>query len=406
MIDTATITTKVTELYIGLLGRAPDAPGLQYWVDEISSGKLSLENTRASFATPLQSEYWDIYGGLSNTQLVNTVYNNFLERAPDAAGLEYWVGELDSNKIEVSHFINAVINGVQDTTKPADAERQNDIKVLENKVSAANFFVSQTQNADAHSEEFLASAINAISDVTSDTATIELSKAVTSNYAATIEAVPASNILGVWKTTEHKGDEVNHSIVAFKEDGTYTSTEFSQALMLGEFNGTESGNYQWDSQSGKLIVTATADNNGSTGLSVPGLGSKTLTAQPDGNSLVIASGESFTYQAVKSVATSSDVVGDWYLEEQDNGVNTIQFSILNDGSYTWTEKVADLQPGELNGNEQGYFTWDANSGNFATTTITDYNGKLGLNSSDYSVQIVGSNLQLSLEGDVFVFSAA
>ena len=72
--DTATITKKVTELYIGLLGRAPDTEGLDYWVTLISNNTLTLEDTRNSFANELQPEYWDIYGQLNNRELVIEVY--------------------------------------------------------------------------------------------------------------------------------------------------------------------------------------------------------------------------------------------------------------------------------------------------------------------------------------------
>ncbi|MBL4781099.1 MAG: DUF4214 domain-containing protein [Porticoccaceae bacterium] len=52
MTERDTIITKVTELYVGILGRAPGYAGLNYWVNQTLSGALSLENTRASFASP------------------------------------------------------------------------------------------------------------------------------------------------------------------------------------------------------------------------------------------------------------------------------------------------------------------------------------------------------------------
>lgn len=175
------IENKIAELYVGILGRAPDYPGLVYWADQIEQGVLSLENTRASFATPNQAEYWNIYGGLSNAELVDKIYANYLERAPDAEGREYWIGELDSGRVAADQMINAIINAVQDPNATA-TQTQIDAQVLENKVEAALYFTRQMESVEAITAEYITQAQTAVSDVNEDSATIEASKASTIEY--------------------------------------------------------------------------------------------------------------------------------------------------------------------------------------------------------------------------------
>ncbi|MBL4783462.1 MAG: DUF4214 domain-containing protein, partial [Porticoccaceae bacterium] len=177
------ITIKVTELYIGLLGRAPDYLGLQYWVNQIAAGTLSLENTRASFAAQDQPEYWDIYGGLSNIELVNVIYNNYLEREPDTEGRDYWASELENGITSPDQMINAIINAVQDPAATA-VQTLVDRQVLENKVEAALYFTNQTKFFAHDSEDFIVQAQAAVDDVNQDGVTVSESQADASNYGS------------------------------------------------------------------------------------------------------------------------------------------------------------------------------------------------------------------------------
>lgn len=97
----------VTKLYVATFNRAPDAAGLDYWV--YSSG-LTLEQIAQSFFD--QSETQSAYpGGTSNSTFVNTIYNNLFNRDAEPAGLQYWVGELDAGRVSRDTAILAFIGG-------------------------------------------------------------------------------------------------------------------------------------------------------------------------------------------------------------------------------------------------------------------------------------------------------
>lgn len=168
------------ELYIGILGRAGDRPGLDYWLAEIITAILTLENTRAAFTDPAQAEYTEIYGGLDNTQLVTATYENFLERFPEQAGLLYWVGELDAGRVNPDQMINAVINAVRDPDATGD-QAAKDLATLDNKLTAAICFTAKTKSFmfDLAYRE-MARAV--IANVTDDPETLAAAKALIEEY--------------------------------------------------------------------------------------------------------------------------------------------------------------------------------------------------------------------------------
>ena len=101
---------EVTKLYVATFKRAPDSAGLDYWVK--NSG-LKLSQIAKSFFD--QNETKEQYPeDVTNSSFINSIYNNLFNRESDIEGLEYWVEELDSENIKREHFILAIINGAKD----------------------------------------------------------------------------------------------------------------------------------------------------------------------------------------------------------------------------------------------------------------------------------------------------
>ena len=84
---------SVTRLYSAFFLRTPDAAGLEFWIDS-KAGGVSLEAIASEFAK--SPEFQARYGSLTNEQFVNLVYNNVLERTPDAEGKAFWLSKLDA----------------------------------------------------------------------------------------------------------------------------------------------------------------------------------------------------------------------------------------------------------------------------------------------------------------------
>jgi uncharacterized protein DUF4214/VCBS repeat protein/pre-peptidase len=92
------IAGQVYRLYGATLGRAPDANGFQSWFNGLVPGQGNTDITlnQAAGAFVNSAEFQQTYGSLSNAEFVTTLYQNVLDRAPDARGLARWTGDLDN----------------------------------------------------------------------------------------------------------------------------------------------------------------------------------------------------------------------------------------------------------------------------------------------------------------------
>ena len=109
-----TFEEQITNLYIAVFDRAPDAAGLSYWVH---SG-LTVEQIAQSFFE--QPETQALYGDRSLEDFITAVYENVLGREPDEGGYRYWHDELESGRVGKDLFILAIVNAAME--HEADAE--------------------------------------------------------------------------------------------------------------------------------------------------------------------------------------------------------------------------------------------------------------------------------------------
>ncbi|KQM79368.1 hypothetical protein ASE70_05730 [Sphingomonas sp. Leaf22] len=85
---------QVLRAYDTVLGRTPDAVGLEFYVDAMEDRGVSLQSVANDLAQ--SGEFKSATGGLSNAQFVDYVYRHALDRAPDAAGAAYYTNLLDN----------------------------------------------------------------------------------------------------------------------------------------------------------------------------------------------------------------------------------------------------------------------------------------------------------------------
>jgi hypothetical protein len=85
----------IVRLYFAYFLRIPDYAGLMFWINAYNSG-WSLSGISDFFAS--SPEFVATYGSLTNEQFVTLVYQNVLGRAPDAGGYAFWVDELNSER--------------------------------------------------------------------------------------------------------------------------------------------------------------------------------------------------------------------------------------------------------------------------------------------------------------------
>ena len=101
-------TKEITKLYVATFNRAPDRTGLEYWVNS----NISIEEIAMSFFD--QSETQELYpSGTKDALFIKSIYLNLFNREPDIEGWIYWIDAISSGRVSRSLFILAVINGAK-----------------------------------------------------------------------------------------------------------------------------------------------------------------------------------------------------------------------------------------------------------------------------------------------------
>jgi len=75
----------ITQMYLDVLGRAPDAGGLQFWLDRLGDGARTQDIGAQFYSSP---EYVERAG--STNAWLGKLYRALLDREPDASGIQYW----------------------------------------------------------------------------------------------------------------------------------------------------------------------------------------------------------------------------------------------------------------------------------------------------------------------------
>jgi Ca2+-binding RTX toxin-like protein len=143
MAVTTQMRTQVTQLYVSLFGRAPEASGLGYWVQQLGEGKSLQTIAQDMFNVAPSRVYYPSY--LTNEEIVAKFYVNVLGRTADAGGLAYWTGRLNTESTTgtaasranavgtvVTEMLQAVVNTPADSPNAQALASQS---LLNNKVA-------------------------------------------------------------------------------------------------------------------------------------------------------------------------------------------------------------------------------------------------------------------------------
>lgn len=91
--DIGGVAGQAYRIYQAAFDRAPDAAGLGYWIGAMDHG-MSLRDVAAGFVA--SAEFGDRYGrGQDNRAFLATLYHNVLHRDPDQGGIDYWGNSME-----------------------------------------------------------------------------------------------------------------------------------------------------------------------------------------------------------------------------------------------------------------------------------------------------------------------
>ena len=100
----------LTKVYLAAFNRAPEKSGLDYWVNEMDSGKSFADVVSTIFSLDVTKEIYPT--PLSDGDFVARVYANVFGKVADTEGFAYWFGKLGSGQDRTSLVIDMVDAGV------------------------------------------------------------------------------------------------------------------------------------------------------------------------------------------------------------------------------------------------------------------------------------------------------
>ena len=158
-----TYQNQVAELYIVFFGRAPDAQGMNHWVQALSNGS-TINEIAAGFAK--SKEFQSTYGSLSNSDAIHRFYQNALDRDADKDGLAFWL-----NKLQQGHTFDEIALGkIETASAGADTAHPEDTAIVRNKIEIAKYVSLVLASNDA---ELAAGAFDGLTTDPGSVSTVE-----------------------------------------------------------------------------------------------------------------------------------------------------------------------------------------------------------------------------------------
>ncbi len=100
-----------------------DPPGLNFWIDVREDGASFRQIAIAFTEAP---EFVEIFGeadAITDAAYVEQLYRNVLDREGEAAGVEFWTGELAEGRLDRADVLLAFARSVENTGAPSEIER-------------------------------------------------------------------------------------------------------------------------------------------------------------------------------------------------------------------------------------------------------------------------------------------
>lgn len=106
---------KVAALYSAIFNRAPDQAGLNFWLAEMANGATLAKAAEGFTQHPV---FTQTYAGMTNIQFVQQLYINVLGSAGDAKGIQYWADRLSAGESK-GQVVAAFVEGALTIDLPA-----------------------------------------------------------------------------------------------------------------------------------------------------------------------------------------------------------------------------------------------------------------------------------------------
>ena len=161
MAATTQINAWVSQLYVALFGRAPDAQGLDFWAGLLASGQTLTQAADTMFGTAPARAYFPNF--LTNQEVIASFYFNVLGRQADAGGLAFWTAKLDAPGATPGSVIAEMIGVIADYAG-TDPVGLASAALFNNRSEAAQFYAEHNGSLE-HSTTVLAGVTRVVTTV-------------------------------------------------------------------------------------------------------------------------------------------------------------------------------------------------------------------------------------------------
>lgn len=101
----------VTAFYVAYYGRPADPAGLAYWSQALEQSKGDFSAIVKAFSS--SAEATTRFGNTSAADRITDIYQQLFNRAPDKAGLDYWLDAIQKGNATLGDIAIQVVNGAQ-----------------------------------------------------------------------------------------------------------------------------------------------------------------------------------------------------------------------------------------------------------------------------------------------------
>ena len=151
-------------------GRPADPGGLAYWADLMDQKGGSLSSIIAAFG--YSDEFNRRYGGLTYDQLIDTLYQQTLGRAPDPSGRDWYLSQLNLGLTTLQTITLDLLGGATGL----------DAQTVANRLDVANHYTGKVATGCDYAGE--QTGLSSLAGVTFDLDTVAAAKTAIENRCA------------------------------------------------------------------------------------------------------------------------------------------------------------------------------------------------------------------------------
>jgi hypothetical protein len=118
----STYDSTVNSLYLAFYGRPADPSGLKFWSQALAANNGDAGTIIGAFATSQEAQ--NRFGSDDAGARITAIYEQLFNRAPDAAGLAYWTGAVETGKATLAEVSVAILKGAQGSDLDLSTLRQ------------------------------------------------------------------------------------------------------------------------------------------------------------------------------------------------------------------------------------------------------------------------------------------